>query len=380
MRIALSLCLALLPASLPVLAQAAAPVSSQKAAPIVTQTATSVSTRAMPTVARRATAATATAPAANAPAAGNITDVEVVLVSGQYTGPGLWKVSKGDHALWILGTVSPVPNKMDWYSPQAESVLAQTQEIIGEPGFVSSVGVGGMFKMAFAMPTMLRARKNPDGKTLRDVLPADLYARWSALKPVYLGNDMVVEEWRPMFAAGELYQAAIKRSGLINGTGVRKRLGERIDEVEKEHKIKRTSTTISTQIKDPKGLAKSFARAELDDVQCFRSVLDRLELDVANAAQRANAWADGDMLELTRLFRRGDVTPCYEAVANTEAARSLGMGDAIARSQALWLQSAEAALADNHTSFATLPVGELLQANGLLARLQAKGYAVVGPE
>jgi len=275
MRITLSLCLALLwPVHLP--AQAAVPVLVHAVAP--------VSARAIPAAAGGTAAATTPAPAVDA-SAGKITDVDVVLVSGQYTGPGLWKVSKGVHVLWILGTVSPVPKGMDWYSPQAERVLAQTQEIIGAPGIVSSVGVGGMFKMAFAMPTMLRARKNPDGKTLRDVLPADLYARWAVLKPVYLGNDMAVEQWRPVFAAGQLYQAAIKRSGLIAGTGVGKRLGKRIGEVEKEHKIKRTSTTISTEIKDPKGLAKSFARAELDDVQCFRSVLDRLELDVANAAR-----------------------------------------------------------------------------------------------
>lgn len=355
MRIAPSLCLALLlPVSFASSAQASSPIAA-RAAPAGSP------------------AMAATTPATSA--AGKITDVEVVLVSGQYTGPGLWKVSKGDHALWILGTVSPVPRKMDWYSPQAEAVLARTQEIIGAPGFVSSVGAGGMFKMAFAMPTMLRARKNPDGQTLRDVLPADLYARWSALKPVYLGNDKSVEEWRPVFAAGALYQAAIKHSGLINGTGVGKRIGE----LEKVHRIKRTSTLIRTEIKDPKGLAKSFARAELDDVQCFRSVLDRLELDVANASERANAWASGDMAELTRLFRRGDVTPCFEAVAKTDAARSLGIADASARAQALWLQAAEAALAANHTSFATLPVGELLQGNGLLARLQAKGYAVQAP-
>ncbi len=362
MRIALSLSLALLlPASSTALAQTAAPIAS----------------RAVPTVAGTSTSAvSAAAPAGNAPEAGHITDVEVVLVSGQYTGPGLWKVSKGDHVLWILGTVSPVPKKMDWYSPQAEAVLAQAQEIIWAPGIVTSMGVGSMFKMAFAMPTILRASKNPDGKTLRDVLPADLYARWSALKPVYLGNDKAVEQWRPIFAASKLYQAALKRAGLASGTGVGKRIGELAD----KHKTKRTATAIRGEIKDPKRLAKSFARAELDDVACFRSVLDRLELDVANAAERANAWAGGDMAELTRLFRRGDVTPCFDAVAKTEAARSLGMENATARSQTLWLQSAETALAVNHTSFSTLPVAELLQANGLLARLQAKGYAVVVPE
>ena len=361
MRIALVLGLALLlPATLLAATQATAPPA----------------THSGPVDTARSPAANIPAPNANAPVAGPITDVEVVLVSGQYTGPGLWKVSKGDHALWILGTVSPVPKGMDWYSPQAESVLAQAQEIIGAPGVVTSMGAGSMFKAAFAMPTILRARKNPDGKTLREVLPADLYARWSALKPVYLGNDMSVEQWRPLFAAGELYGAAIKRVGLAQGSGV----GTRIGELAKKHDIKRTPTSIRSEIKNPRRLAKSFAKAEIDDVQCFRNVLDRLELDVANAAERANAWASGDIAELTRLFRRGDVMTCFDAIAKTEAARSLGLDNASARSQALWLQSAEAALAANPTSFATLPVAELLQANGLLARLQAKGYAVVVPE
>lgn len=360
MRIALSLSLALLlPAAVTATAQTAAPSASRAAA----------------NGDKSAAVVAAAVPAAAAAQGGPITDVGVVLVSGQYTGPGLWKVSKGDHALWILGTVSPVPRKMDWYSPQAERVLAQAQEIIGGPGVVTSMGAGGMFKMAFAMPTMLRARNNPDGKTLRDVLPADLYARWSVLKPVYLGNDKTVEQWRPIFAAGHLYQAAIKRVGMASGTGV----AERIGELTKKHRIKVTSPTIRAEIKDPKKLAKSFARAEVDDVACFRNVLDRLELDVANAAERANAWANGDIAELRRLFARGNVMTCFDAMAKTEAARTLGLDDASARSQALWLQSAQAALAANTTTFATLPVAELLQGNGLLARLQAKGYQVEAP-
>ena len=308
--------------------------------------------------------------------AGAITDVDVVLVSGQYSGPGLWKVSRGEHALWILGTVSPVPRKLEWYSPQAENVLARTQEIIGAPGAGGTVGFGSAFKIAFAMPTILRARRNPDGKTLQDVLPDELYGRWLVLKPLYLGDDKSVEQWRPFLAAGTLYQGALKRSDLAASAGVERRIAE----LAKEHQIKWTSTSIHTAIKDPKKLAKSLSRADIDDVQCFRSVLDRLELDVANAAERANAWATGDMATLTRLSDRSNVLPCYEALANTEAARSVGMDDAVERSEALWLKSAEAALTANHTSFAMLPVAQLLRPDGLLARLQARGYDVVGPE
>jgi hypothetical protein len=45
----------------------------------------------------------------------------------------------------------------------------------------------------------------------------------------------------------------------------------------------------------------------------------------------------------------------------------------------LWLEKAEAALAANRVSFATLPVSHLLSGKGYLAQLQAKGYAVEEP-
>lgn len=309
------------------------------------------------------------------PTDGGIVDMEAVLVSGRYAGPALWKVVKGENALWILGTVNPVPKRMEWYSPEAEEILAQAQELIGAPAFIGDVGVLGMFRMAFAMPTMLRARNNPDGKTLDQVLPPDLYARWAALKPVYLGNDRGVEKRRPIFAAAELYRAAIQRAGLAARTGV----GKRVAKLVKQHGVKSTSTAVRVKIKDPKGLAKSFSRAELDDVQCFRILLDRLELDVASAAQRANAWAVGDIAEIRRLFG-ASMTPCYQALAQTEAAREMGMGEGMARSEAQWLAAAEKALASNATTFAVLPMSQLLEADGLLARLQKRGYEVVVPE
>src|SRR5690348_2085441 len=33
--------------------------------------------------------------------------LQTVLVRGSQPGPGLWRVSKGDHTLWILGTLGP---------------------------------------------------------------------------------------------------------------------------------------------------------------------------------------------------------------------------------------------------------------------------------
>jgi hypothetical protein len=47
-----------------------------------------------------------------APMSTQATELDQVLVTGEQPGPGLWKVSKDDHVLWILGTLAPLPQKM----------------------------------------------------------------------------------------------------------------------------------------------------------------------------------------------------------------------------------------------------------------------------
>lgn len=311
------------------------------------------------------------------PAEENVRTLDTVVVSGVRPGPGLWKVSKGSNALWILATVSPVPKKMEWYSPQSEALLRQTQEVIGEPKVGAHVGFSSAFKVAFAMPAIYRARKNADGKLLRDVLPAELYARWLPLKARYLREDIkAVEEWRPQFAAAKLYEAALVSVGLEQGNYVSKRIYALAD----KHKIKKTSATISFKVTDPKRLAKSFSKSNVDDAACFASVLDRLESDVVDAAQRANAWAIGNVPELTRLARRRRNDSCLEAFMKVEAVREMGMVDALPRARQKWLLAVEAALDTNHTTFSMLPMSELLESDGLLSTLQAKGYRVEAPQ
>ena len=314
--------------------------------------------------------------AADTPASSAIRTLAPVSVTGVRPGPGLWKVSRDGHVLWLLGTVSPVPKKMEWYSPQTEAVFGAATRVLGRPGADIHMGWGSAFKVAFAMPTILRARKLPDGKTLRDVLPAELYARWLALKPLYLGKDEGIEQWRPMFAADKLYRAALDRAGLQSGNGIAKRIGELV----KEHKLAPVDNSVGYELTDPKGLAKSIAKADIDEVACFRSVLDQLDQDVQHATERANAWAIGDSPELTRLVEHDRVDECLKAIEHVEAMKSMDLDVARARSRDKWLASADSALATEAVSFATLPINEMFDTDGLLARLRGQGYEVEVPE
>lgn len=315
-----------------------------------------------------------TAPAV--PPASAITDMDAVVVSGVQPGPGMWKVSSGGHVLWVLGVQSPLPKDMQWHSPDVETAIAHSQEVLDQPGLRIGISAGGIFRAMFALPTLLKVQKLPDDKTLQDVLPPDLYLRWSQLKPGNLANKKQdVERWRPVFAAQALYDGAIHQAGLENGA-----VATAVAKLAETHKVRVTSTSLSALITKPKAMAKSFARTPLDEVDCFRATLDRLDSDVATTVARANAWAVGDVGEMARLTRRNDMQACIKTISEAEVMRSLGLDQAEGRMEAKWLEAAESALARNPSSFAMLSVPHLLGASSYLARLQAKGYVVEAPQ
>src|SRR5262245_9568750 len=226
--------------------------------------------------------ATETAPA---------TTLDEVLVEGEQPGPGLWRVSKDDHVLWILGTHSPLPKKMSWRSAQVESVIAESQAVLTNTSVNADIG---FWKGLTLLPSIIGIRNNPDGAKLREVVPPDLYARWTILKEKYIGRDNDPEKWRPIFAALELYGKAIEKSGLVSG-GITWPV---VEKTAKKHKVKIVRPRIELEIEKPRALIKEFKKGELADIDCFQKTIERLETDLDAMRARANAWARGDIATL----------------------------------------------------------------------------------
>ncbi|HXE66710.1 MAG TPA: TraB/GumN family protein, partial [Rhodanobacteraceae bacterium] len=109
------------------------------------------------------------------PPASSITTLQTVTVTGVVPGPGLWKVTRGDHVLWILGVVPTLPAGIEWRSAQVAQTIAASQVVLDTPGVKLKVDTNWFGKL-FLLPTLYRAQRNPDGKTLHDVLPAATYA------------------------------------------------------------------------------------------------------------------------------------------------------------------------------------------------------------
>ena len=326
-----------------------------------------------------ATAALAQQAPADAPASAAIEAVESpgptieeVTVSGEQPGPGLWKISKDGHVMWVLGTLQPLPKKMSWRSRSVEAAIAESQELLTAPKVDAGIG---FFKGMTLLPSMLGARNNPDGVKLNEVLPPDVYARWLPLKARYIGRDEGIEKWRPIFAAGELYEKAIAASALTTESDVL----PVVKKIAKRHEVKLIEPTLEIEIDQPRQAIKQFKKSSLQDIACFTTTLDRLETDLDAMRARATAWAVGDVDALRQLPYPDQFGTCGSAILNSPVVQDRGLQDVFQRVESLWLEHAQSALARNKVTFAVLPISQLLRADGYIAKLQARGYEVTTP-
>ena len=306
---------------------------------------------------------------------GRILD-RVEVVAGVQPGPRLWRVRKGDHVMHVLATVRPLPSRMSWDGDYVQGVIARSQEYILPPDLSITANVG-LFKGLTLLPALRRTIKNPDGKTLKDVLPPALYARFSAARQHYLPREKGIEDRRPFIAAEQLYQAALKQNGL----GGRPVVTPVLNEAVKRHGLKTTDTGITLKLDDPKAAMVEVQRGHFDDVRCLRQTLDSMDRELPVVARRANAWATGDIATLRALVGKasdgeGD---CLSALTEMDFARKHGISNVPQRLRAQWLAAAEAALSRNASTFAMLPLSQVVGPDNYLDALRAKGYEVIEP-
>ena len=300
------------------------------------------------------------------------TVLDEVLVTGEQPGPGLWKISSGDHVMWVLGTYGPLPKKMTWRSQEVETAVAASQELL-LPGTVDADI--GFFKGLTLLPSLIGVRNSPNDQKLKDILSPELYARWSSLKEKYIGRSNGVEKWRPIFAAFELYSKALDKAGLESSNDVRKV----VEKVAKKNKVKIVTPTVELDIEKPRAAIKEFKKSSLDDVKCFAKTIERLETDLDLMRARANAWSVGNVAALRQMTHVDQATACIEAVMNTQIVQERGWQDVPVRVAEVWLTAAEDALAKNTSTFAVLSIDEILRSDGYVAKLRAHGYAVEEP-
>lgn len=316
-------------------------------------------------------------------AAGVETPEEIVVV-GRQPGPPLWRVYNDDKVLWIFPYLETVPKDMIWESDKVAVVIAGSQESLSMPDISASASpllLLNPINIFRGMRLAKRMIRNPDDATLEEVLPPELFARFAALQTQYFPRNDDFEEVRPLVAGVRMTALIQKKEGLVSGGDIMKtirRLIRRNKDIERtEIEVKMDlEGSFSTLAERAENLMASLSREQ--ELACFEDRVRRMESDLDDMKLRANTWAQGYVDEFRDVPLVGDAADaCVNLIAGSSEQELVV--ELQSRAEELWLANAERALANNQSTFAILPINDLLSDDGLLSKLKAKGYEIREP-
>lgn len=296
-----------------------------------------------------------------------------VVVTGELPGPALWKVSKGNHVMWILGLVTPVPRDMRWKFTPLEKRIAASQAVLKPPGL--EIGVVGSSASKTLTSSMMSLKYNPDGERLEHVLEPVLYRRWRMQKDRYLFDDTSIDQMRPIFASRKLYDAVLRQAGLVEQTHIEKTVYDAAD----HYDVKIIDPAYQLALGDPHAAIGTLKNDDMDDQYCLSMVLNAIEHDLTQTTLRANAWATGDLVGLKATLMEAQEDACLSGIDTSSFAKALGLSNMQQHIDQSWIEYAEQALAQNKQTVALLPMEQLFMPNGYLSTLRADGYTVQAP-
>ena len=297
--------------------------------------------------------------------------LDEILVTGERPGPAMWRVSNGTHDLWILATLLPLPKHMTWRSHVVENRIVLSQVVLAPPEIMADIE---FFGNPIYAQYLVQAQAIRNGRSLKQILPNDIYVRWQAVKNQYLGSAYS-ERTRPLLDALRLYQRAVEQSGLTTDESV----WRTVKSISHRNHVKIVPTVINLKMDTPAVWIGEFVSVPLSQEQdCLEKTIERVETDIEPMRHRANLWSVGDVEALRALTYTDDRITCFNAVFSVPKFHA-EIDQAVAQMYDEWLAAAETALSQNVSSFAVLPISELLKADGWLDRLRAKGYAVKEP-
>jgi uncharacterized protein YbaP (TraB family) len=288
--------------------------------------------------------------------------VDEVVVTGERAGPGMWHVHRGAANVWLLGSIAPLPRDITWHSQQVERVLQSSSQVLVQKPL--EISIPRVLWMLIFDRNILMVK---GGKKLKDVLPADLYARFAQQRSNVGEDSSKWERYRPLIAAAFLQQAAFHQVNL----SMRLDLGAALRVLAKKHGVRVEEINVagvSDMLEALKTMPPETERT------CVEASLSTVESGLPRLIDRAQAWAGGNVERLENLPELKAVDACRAALDS-----SRGALDVITRIRQTWLSHIEKYLQTAGSTIAVVNLDMLLERGGLLDELRANGYEVEPP-
>ncbi|MBS0388679.1 MAG: TraB/GumN family protein, partial [Proteobacteria bacterium] len=198
-----------------------------------------------------------------------------------------WEVKGAHNTVYLLGSVHMLKAADGALPAEVLQAYQRSKSLVMELD-LSDTGADSL------LAPDLDAVLLPEGKTLSQVLPPDLYTSFTTHARTVALDPATTERFQPWFAAILLEQLALVHEGYEASAGVDMQLTQ---SAAADHKPIVALETAAEQM-------GYFARLKLDEqAQFLRSTLKDLDTDDSDPAAVIRAWQHGDVAELERLYR-----------------------------------------------------------------------------
>jgi uncharacterized protein YbaP (TraB family) len=272
-------------------------------------------------------------------------------------GPALWRVTRGDSEVIILGSLQPLPHLLVWDTSRVAHALDGATALLLPPepkvGVMDSVGLffnRGAFEL--------------HGETLSQALPPQERARYQQVLGLIHARPDKYEHMKPAIAGGFLIGDWRRAAGLSDA----KPISTVVKLAEADHVPIRHIGDF-----DAAPMARKVAQMSANaDLACFDAAMDDIDREAARAPANAKAWANADLKAIGQSYTISVFDRCLMQSPSFQGLLERGMTQG--------LQAIEAALQRPGKTVAIIDLNFLLRPGGMLDRLKAKGDQITVPQ
>ena len=284
------------------------------------------------------------------------TTIEEVVVLARRSGAPMWTVTRGDSTLILVGAITGIPRDLSWRPDDLEAAAARSQLILTPQAARASFS--DVLRVIWRIRTITRM---PGGQTSADYLTPGWQARLEAVMA-----DERNQNWREkslLILGFDLMQDKAGYTGRRGGDTAE-------DVIRRAARRARVETRPVGTVRGDELVESLVSAPQSAHVPCVEAAIAAAELGPDAARQRAEAW---------RRLRVPEViaSPIDRALNQCWPWGDPGIAPQLHQQ---WAAAIETALISPGVTMGVAPIRLLAEPDGVLDRVEARGFEVVGPE
>ena len=279
--------------------------------------------------------------------------VEDVVVTARRSGAPMWEITRGGSTLILVGDLAGTPDDLDWRPDALEAATARVDRVMTPP--VGRLSGSDLLRLIWRIRTIGQL---PEGVSHADYLGADWNARLDAVMA-----DERSDAWRrrsPVMLSFDLLKdrAGYRRGDRLAGDAVRR--------AARKARIPVRSVGF---VRGDEMVESLIARPLEAQAPCVRASIEAAEAGPDGFRARAEAWRRWRVAEVV-------ASPLDRALFQCWPYGDPAIGPQL---NGLWVEAIDGALNETGVTLAVAPLRMLAEPGGVLDRLEAAGFEIVGP-